>query len=132
MEFMRGQRMYHALDATHPDTATRIAKAYAMSSLLVSEGGALEVKADIYKDQLDRMMYGEAKERLRLTVYTVKEGDSLASIAQQELRDEGKQYEIGSLNGLPERAVLTPGMRLKLVVKQGEINKRQELHLQKD
>jgi predicted Zn-dependent protease len=131
-EFMRGQRTYHAFDATHPDTATRIAKAYAMSSLLIAEGGALEVKADVYKDHLDRMAYGEAKERLRLRVYTVKEGDSLAGIARQELGDEGRRYEIGSLNGLPENAALTPGTRLKLVVKQSEINKSQDLRLQKD
>jgi predicted Zn-dependent protease len=132
MELIRGQRLYHALDSTHPDTATRIAKAYAMSDLLVSKGGALEVKADAYKDQLDLMMYGEAKERLRLKIYTVKAGDTLANIAQQELRDEGQQFEIASLNGLPDKAVLRPGTRLKLAMKQSEIDKRQELRLQKD
>jgi predicted Zn-dependent protease len=78
------------------------------------------------------MAYGEAKDRLRLRIYAVKAGDSLGSIARQELGDEGRQYEIGSLNGLPEKAALTPGFRLKLVVKESEFNKQQELRLQKD
>ncbi len=116
-EILRGQSMYHGFDATHPDTAIRIAKADTMANILVSEGGPLEVKADNYKAQLDRLKYGEAKEQLRLKVYTVKAGDTLASIAREEMRDEGQRFQLASLNGLRDDAVLTPGSRLKLVIK---------------
>jgi LysM repeat protein len=77
----------------------------------------LEVKADNYKAHLDRLKYGETKEEMRLKVYTVKAGDTLASIARQEMGDAGRQFQVASLNGLRDDAVLTPGSRLKLVVK---------------
>jgi predicted Zn-dependent protease len=116
-EILRGQSMYHALEATHPDTRIRIAKADTMANLLISEGGALQVKADNYKAHLDRLRYGEDKEGLRLRIYTVKAGDTLASIARQEMGDEGRRFQLASLNGLRDDAVLTPGSRLKLAVK---------------
>ena len=116
-EILRGQSTYHGFEATHPDTAIRIAKADTMANLLVSEGGALEVKADNYKAHLDRLKYGEAKEQLSLRVYTVKAGDTLASIAREEIGDEGHRFQLASLNGLRDDAALTPGSRLKLVVK---------------
>jgi predicted Zn-dependent protease len=116
-EILQGQSTYHGFEATHPDTAIRIAKADTMANLLASEGGALEVKADNYKAHLDRLKYGETKEEMRLKVYTVKAGDTLASIARQEMGDAGRQFQVASLNGLRDDAVLTPGSRLKLVVK---------------
>ncbi len=116
-EILQGQSTYHGFEATHPDTAVRIAKADTMATLLVSEGGALEVRADSYKAHLDRLKYGETKEQLRLKVYTVKDGDSLASIAREVMGDEGRRFQVASLNGLRDDAVPTPGSRLKLVVK---------------
>jgi predicted Zn-dependent protease len=130
-EFLRGQPTYHGFDSTHPDTAARISKAYAMASLLVTQGGALAVKADTYKEQLDRMVYGEARDRLRLRIYTVKPGDTLESVARDQLQDAGRRYELASLNGLRDDAVPPPGSRLKLIVRQGETEKRQELQLEK-
>ena len=61
--------------------------------------------------------YGESKEELRLKVYTVKAGDTLASIARQEMGDEGRRFQLASLNGFQDDAVPAPGSRLKLVVK---------------
>jgi len=116
-EILHGQSTYHGFEASHPDTAIRIAKADTMATLLVSEGGALEVRADNYKAHLDRLKYGETKEQLRLKVYTVKAGDSLASIAREEMGDEGQRFQLASLNGLRDDAVPTPGSRMKLVVK---------------
>ena len=116
-EVLHGQSTYHGFEATHPDTAIRIAKADTMATLLVSEGGPLEVKADNYRAHLDRLKYGETKEQLRLRVYTVKAGDTLASIARQEMGDEGHRFQLATLNGLRDDAVPTPGSRLKLVVK---------------
>jgi len=131
LEFMRGQPTYHGFDSTHPDTAARISKAYAMAGLLAAQGGALAVKADAYKEQLDRMVYGEARDRLRLRIYTVKPGDTLESVARDQLQDPGRRYELASLNGLRDDAVPPPGSRLKLIVRQGETEKRQELQLEK-
>lgn len=129
MEILRGQALYHGFEASHPDTAIRIAKADTMSNLLIAEGGALEVRADQYKAQLDRLRYGEAKDQLRMKVYMVKPGDTLASIARVEMGDEGRRFEMATLNGLPDGAVLTPGSRLKLIVKRSEVDKALELQL---
>jgi predicted Zn-dependent protease len=131
MEILRGQSLYHGFEATHPDTPIRIAKADTMSNLLIAEGGALEIRADQYKAQLERLRYGEAKDGLRIRVYAVKPGDTLASIAREELGDEGRRFEMASLNGLPDDANLTPGSRLKLVVKETEADKALELQLKR-
>jgi predicted Zn-dependent protease len=117
-EILRGQSTYHGFDATHPDTAVRMAKADTMANLLLAEGGALEVKADNYKAHLDRLTYGDAKDQRRLKIYTVKAGDTLASIAREGMGDEGRRFELATLNGLRDDAALEPGTRLKLIVKQ--------------
>jgi predicted Zn-dependent protease len=117
-DILRGQALYHGFEATHPDTAERIKKADTMANILITRGGALEIKADAYKAQLDRLKYGEAKDQQRLRVYTVKAGDTLASIARNELGDERRRYELASTNGLRDDAQLSPGIRLKLIVKQ--------------
>jgi predicted Zn-dependent protease len=118
MEILRGQSSYHGFDATHPDTAIRIAKADTMATLLIAEGGALEVRADDYKAQLDRLRYGEARDQRRIKVHTVRPGDTLASIAREEMGDEGRRFELATLNGLRDDAAPEPGSRLKLIVKQ--------------
>jgi predicted Zn-dependent protease len=128
-EILRGQRMYHALDVTHPDTATRIAKADTMAALLAAEGGPLESRPDEFQGHLDGLLYGEAKEQRRLRIYTVRSGDTLASIAQVELKDPGRRYELASLNDLRDDASLTPGSRLKLVVVGGTGTESKELRL---
>ncbi|MFI5339417.1 MAG: M48 family metalloprotease [Candidatus Methylomirabilales bacterium] len=129
-EILNGLSTYHGFEATHPDTAIRIAKADTMATLLVSEGGALELKADNYKAHLDKLKYGETKEQLRLKAYTVKAGDSLASIAQEEMGNEGRRFQIASLNGLRDDAVPAPGSRLKLVVKDTPGAPRLELNVE--
>lgn len=116
MEILRGQQGYHGFEASHPDTAIRIAKADTMASLLTADGRALETRADAFRSQLEGLRYGEVKAHLRLSIYTVRPGDSLASIARSEMRDEGQQFELASLNGLRDGAPLAPGSRLKLVV----------------
>ncbi len=116
-EILHGQATYHGFEATHPDTSVRIAKADTMASLLVSEGGALEVKPDNYKAHLDKLKYGDNKQQLCLKVYTVRPGDTLASIARGEMGDEGRRYEVATLNGLRDDAQPAPGSRLKLIVK---------------
>jgi predicted Zn-dependent protease len=119
-EIMRGQSSYHGFEATHPDTAQRIAKADTMASLMVEEGGALEVRADPYRAALEGLRYGEARDQRRLRIYTVKAGDTLASIAREQMQGEGERYELASLNGLADDARLDPGTRLKLIVKSSQ------------
>jgi predicted Zn-dependent protease len=116
-EILRGQAMYHALEVDHPDTAIRIAKADTMASLLVSQGGPLEIKSDIYKGHLDGLKYGETGDGLRLRIYTVQAGDTLASIARDQLGSADRRFEMASLNDLRDDATLAPGSRLKLAMK---------------
>ena len=133
MEILRGQQGYHGFEASHPDTAIRIAKADTMANLLTGDGRALEVRADPYRAQLEGMRYGEAKAHQSLKIYAVKPGDTLASIAQNEMLDAGQRFELASLNGLRDDAPLTPGSRLKLVV--SDMMRREpslDLKLEKD
>jgi predicted Zn-dependent protease len=118
-DLLRGQRLYHGFDATHPDTATRIAKADTMSHLLVGESGQLEIRTNEFRAHLDGLRYGDAKDQRRIRTYVVKPGDTLASIAKSELNNEGRRYELASLNDLRDEATLAPGTRLKLVVSGG-------------
>lgn len=115
-DMLRGQRLYHGFDATHPDTATRIAKADTMAHMLIAEKGPLEVRGNEFRTHLDGLRYGEAKEQRRLRTYVVKPGDTLASIARSELNNEGRRFEVASLNDLRDDAVPEPGMCLKLLV----------------
>jgi predicted Zn-dependent protease len=115
-DMLRGQKLYHGFDATHPDTATRIAKADTMAYMLIAEKGPLEVRGNEFRAHLDGLRYGEAKEQRRLRTYVVKPGDTLASIARSELNNEGRRFELASLNDLRDEAVPEPGMCLKLVV----------------
>ncbi|HTU02639.1 MAG TPA: M48 family metalloprotease [Candidatus Sulfotelmatobacter sp.] len=132
-ERLTGQPLYHGLEASHPDTPIRIAKAETMAELLVSEGGsALLVKPDEYKAQLDGLAYGNMAERRVITIYTAQPGDTLATVARSKLGADGSPYELASLNGLPDDAVLAPGTRLKLIVPRDDVNKTQELRLQKE
>jgi predicted Zn-dependent protease len=119
-DLLRGQRLYHGFDATHPDTATRIAKADTMATLLVAAPGALEIGTNEFRAHLDGLRYGEAKDQRRIRTYVVKPGDTLGNIAKNELRDEGRRFELASLNDLRDNAELVPGTRLKLVVSGGD------------
>jgi predicted Zn-dependent protease len=131
-EMLGGQTMYHGFEATHPDTSIRIAKADTMANLLVSEGGALLVKTDEYRDHIDGLTYGEAKEQRVLRVYTVKSGDTLASIARDRMGDEGRRYELAGVNGLRDDAAPAPGSRLKLVMRRSDTNKSLDLQIKKE
>jgi predicted Zn-dependent protease len=115
-EIMTGQRLYHGFDATHPDTPIRIAKVDTMASLLIAESGPLEVKTAEYRMHLDGLRYGQAKDQRRLRVYVVQPGDTLASVARAQFGDEGRRFEIATLNDLRDDASVVSGTPLKLVV----------------
>jgi predicted Zn-dependent protease len=97
----------------------RIAKADTMATLLVAERGPLEIRTNEFRAQLDGLRYGDAKDQRRIRTYMVKPGDTLASIAKTELNNEGRRFELASLNDLRDDATLTPGTCLKLVVSGG-------------
>jgi predicted Zn-dependent protease len=115
-DLLRGQRLYHGFDATHPDTATRIAKADTMADLLIAQPGPLETRPNEFRAHLDGLRYGETKDQRRIRTYVVKPGDTLAGIARNELNNEGRRFELAGLNDLRDDAALEPGMRLKLLV----------------
>ena len=45
-DMLRGQKLYHGFEASHPDTAIRIAKADTMAHMLIAEKGTLEVRGN--------------------------------------------------------------------------------------
>src|SRR5262249_41921652 len=47
-------------------------------------------------------------------LYEVKAGDTLASIAQQQLGDASLAADLARLNGLPDNGQLQPGLKLRL------------------
>jgi len=76
-------------------------------------GGA--ILADEYKDRLDGLAYGPPDNIRRIQVYTVKEGDTLQSVAANLMDDHGQIKELAFLNGLEMNDPLVAGQKLKLV-----------------
>ncbi len=132
MEILTGQTLYHGFEGTHPDTNIRVAKADTMARLLASRGGSMEIKADMYKAHMEGLKYGDPEDGKRLRIYTVRAGDTLESIARDQLQDAGRRFDLASLNGLRDGAALQPGSRLKLVVSKREYDQGLNLRLKKD
>lgn len=107
---------YHGLLATHPETAERIAKAEIMAQLLASQRSYEDSGEDTYKSHLEGLPYGNRHDRLRLALYRVQPGDTIASIRQQVISLDEKRWEVASLNRLRSSDSLRPGMQLKIVV----------------
>jgi predicted Zn-dependent protease len=107
---------YHGMLASHPQTAERIAKSEIMAQLLASQRSFEDVGEDTYKAHLDGLPYGPRHHRLRLALYRVEPGDTLASIRQKVMAPEDKSWEVAALNRLRSSDSLRPGMMLKIVV----------------
>ena len=60
----------------------------------------------------------------------MKAGDTLASIAREQMGDEGGRFKMASLNGLRDDAIPASGSRLKLVVKDTPGAPRLELNVE--
>jgi predicted Zn-dependent protease len=134
--FAQGPAGYAQYLTTHPDIFDRIHRtraqakvAYAMRSALsrqdengegLQENSAGEfgglILADEYKERLDGLAYGPKDSIRRIKIYTVKEGDTLESIARKEMDDRKKDKEIAFLNGLDVIDQLHAGQKLKVVV----------------
>jgi predicted Zn-dependent protease len=107
---------YHGMLATHPQTAERIAKSEIMAQLLASQRSFDDPGGDTYKSHLEGLPYGPRHHRLRLALYRVEPGDTLASIRQKVMAPEDKSWEVAALNRLRSSDSLRPGMVLKIVV----------------
>jgi predicted Zn-dependent protease len=107
---------YHGMLATHPETAERIAKADIMAQLLAAEQTANDPKEDGYKSHLEGLPYGDRRERLRLDLYRVQPGDTLASLRHQFQAEGERRWDVARLNRLRNDDALRPGMLVKVVV----------------
>jgi predicted Zn-dependent protease len=114
-ERLRGQG-YHGPGATHPDMVERLVKVDALAELLRSRGGRLEVRDDEYKARLEGLPYGDRRDRKKLRIHTVEEGETARSIARAVLGDELRGWELALLNGVKEEARLRAGQKFKLIV----------------
>ncbi len=151
--FMRAMRAnerftgqgFHAF-SDHPGTLERIVKADTQAAILRAESDhAWLVRSDEYKAHLDGLRYGDAKDDLKLRIYTVKmgdgsaaaarpasdegrptleisvkSGDTLAQVSRQLLGDTRGAWELAVLNGMREKDPLHPGQRIKVIVHGGK------------
>jgi len=128
-EIMSGQG-YHSFQATHPDTKERIIKAESLAISLQGRGEKTFDNRDQYLAHLQGLPYGgkrhsRDKKRYKkkyIDIYVVKEGDTFASIAENEVGDKSRSMEIAILNGKKDRHPLKPGQLVK-VVRKGVPNK---------
>jgi predicted Zn-dependent protease len=107
---------YHGLLATHPETAERIAKAETMAQLLAAQQSLRESGEETYKRQLVGLPFGPRQDRLRLDLYEVQAGDTVASLRGKVMAPEETKWEVTRLNGLRSSESLQPGRLLKIVV----------------
>ncbi len=123
-EIMSGQG-YHSFQATHPDTKDRIIRSESLALSLERRGKKTIDNRDQYLSHLQGMPYGgkrHSRDRKRykkkyLDIYVVKEGDTFASIAENEIGDKSRSMEIAILNGKKDKHPLFPGQLVKLVRK---------------
>ncbi|MFQ5658711.1 MAG: M48 family metalloprotease, partial [Candidatus Methylomirabilales bacterium] len=122
---------YHALRSTHPQTLERIDRSRVMIDILTAQTGrSLEVKADAFKAHLDGLVYGERRDRKRVRVVEVAEGQTLKNVARTLWGDENRAWDLALLNGIrDEELPLRGGQKLKVIYDPFEEN---PLQLPKD
>ncbi len=121
--------------STHPDIFDRINRTNAQAKVQRAMDDALSrlnkgsdglkeqniersgkvILSDEYKARLDGLAYGPRDNIRRIQIYTVKEGDTLQSIAANEMGDNSRIKEIAFLNGLEINDQLYADQKLKLV-----------------
>jgi predicted Zn-dependent protease len=119
---MLGGQSYHGFSATHPDTVTRIIEAEGKSELLTARNGPVKDQRDIYLDAIEGLRYGKPAWRGKtlppyvIHIHTVKQGETLRSIAKDVTGDESLALEMAVLNALDMEATLKSGFRLKTLI----------------
>ncbi len=118
-----GGRTYHGFMASHPDTISRIIESEQKSELLLLRKDEVRLYRDRYLSAIAGMDYGKAERRgqtsppYKIRIHTVKEGETFLSIAEQSVGDGGKGIEIAALNNMDVTEHLTPGKKIKTLVK---------------
>ena len=84
------------------------------SSAPQSKSGRM-IRSDEFISRLDGLAYGPRDSIRRIKIYTVNEGDTLESLANDVVRGGQTVKEIAFMNGLDPAARLSVGQKLKLV-----------------
>jgi len=130
---------YSVYTADHPDIFERIREARNKAKLMValditknklkqkdSLGEACVTKEEVlahqgdtfedkYISHLDGLLYGSRENPRRIHIYTVKEGDTFNSIAENVLGDKLQAEEIAEFNDMDVDACLQSGTKLKII-----------------
>jgi len=131
---------YSVYCSTHPDTFDRISATHneakqivgfdiTMDKIKGQEGkGEAEVTRqeimnhrgkileDEYISHLDGLLYGPHEAPRRIRIYTVKEGDTIGSIAKDFAGNKLQAKEIADLNDLEVNSPLRIGQKLKVII----------------
>jgi len=75
-----------------------------------------KVLEDKYKSHLDGLLYGPREAPRRLRIYTVKEGDTIESIATDFAGNKRQAKEIAEFNKLEVDSPLRVGQKLKIII----------------
>lgn len=122
-EMMSGQT-YHSFQATHPDTRHRIIRAENMAISLNQKNSKVELYTKRYLSHIAGLEYGGKRNLMDrrsyqkkefVDLYTIKDGDTFDSIAEQELGSKKKVMDIAVLNNRRQFAHLKPGEIIKIV-----------------
>jgi predicted Zn-dependent protease len=136
----QGAAGYSVYTSTHPDIFDRISAtrneakqtvgfSISMGKIKGQEGkGEAEVTKeeivgyrgkileDEYKSHLDGLLYGPREAPRRLRIYTVKEGDTIESIAEDFTGNKFHAKEIAEINKLEVDSPLRVGQKLKIII----------------
>ncbi len=75
-----------------------------------------KILADEYKSHLDGLLYGPREAPRRIRIYTVKEGDTIESIAKDFVGNKLQAKEIAEFNELEVDSPLRVGQKLKIII----------------
>jgi predicted Zn-dependent protease len=69
-----------------------------------------------YKSHLDGLLYGPRENPRRIRIYTIKEGDTIESIAKDFVGNKLQAKEIAEFNQLEVDSALRVGQKLKIII----------------
>jgi len=135
----QGATGYSVYSSTHPDIFDRISVSRSNAKLMLAlditqdklkqnsgHGEAEVTKEDLiaykgkvleneYKSHLEGLLYGPPEYPHRIHIHTVREGETIASIAEDLLRDKNRADEIADLNNIAVETPLQTGQELKVI-----------------
>jgi predicted Zn-dependent protease len=110
---------YPGILATHPDSATRIARADTLAAL--PRSGVHAIGDEEYKSRLDGLVYGERGDKQRVRLYVAKAGETIADVARTVLGEPGAAWEVALLNGVDQDTLLREGQLVKYVARDASV-----------